>query len=115
MHLLQPHEVIHRVDQPEPRHGIQYGEFAPADEAAYAAAYSIIKRLDVLSVAIWRLANETQVFVFTLWRIGMVGSGRFTAIVYHDEKESALEYYALPDQVLDLNAPNWFALRSSSD
>ena len=117
MRLLLPHESVRRVEDPEPDFFAQQnGHFSPADEAAYAGAFAIKQRLGIPSVIVWRREGRNPSFSFVLWRIGMVGSGRSTSIVYHEEKESIFHRYDTPpDKALDLGVPNWFASRSSSD
>lgn len=116
MRLLLPHESVLRVHLSKPNDLHQQGQFSPADEAAYAGAFAIKQRLGIPEVIVWRRDDGNPVFTFVLWRIGMVGSGRLTAIHYHEGKESVFHRYDTPpDKALDLGVPNWFASRSSSD
>lgn len=116
MRLLLPHESVRRVRRSKQDYSVQYGQFSPMDEAAYAGAFAIKERLGISEVIVWRRDNGTPVFKFVLWRIGMVGSGRATSILYYEGNESVFHRYDTPpDKALDLGVPNWFASRSSSD
>ena len=116
MHLLLPYENVSRVRDSEPMHMIQQGEFSMEDEAAYAGAFAIKERLGISEVVIWRPDGGKPTFRFILWRIGMVGSGRFTSVEYNENKKKYFHRYNTPpDRALDLGGPDWFAFRSSSD
>ena len=116
MHLLMPHDSVHRVRGSKPTHFNQHGQFSPADEAAYAGAFAIKERLGISEVIVWRSDGKSPSFTFVLWRIGIAVSGRATSIRYNEEKESLIHHYDTPpDDALDLGAPNWFATRTSSD
>ena len=116
MHLLLPYENVSRVRDSEPMYMVQRGEFSMTDEAAYAGAFAIKERLGISEVVVWRLDGGKPTFRFIVWRIGMVGSGRFTSVEYNENKEKHFHRYNTPpDRALDLGDPNWFAFRSSSD
>ena len=116
MRLLLPHASIHRVELARPWYLVQHGRFSPADEAAYAGAFAIKRRLGISEVIVRRPEGRSPSFTFVLWRIGLAISGRSTSIHYDEDKASVLQYYGSPpDRALDLGAPNWAAVRSSSD
>lgn len=119
MRLLLPHQSIHRVWGAEPSSSQQYGKLSLEDEAAYAGTFSIMERLSIAEVIVWRRDGKGPAFDFVLWRIGIAVSGRFTFLRYsedRDERKARLAYWdSTPNQVLHLGDPGWFAIRSSSD
>lgn len=119
MRLLLPHESVHRVRHSRPSYADQDGRFSPADEAAYAGAFAIKRRLGISEVIVRRRDGKSVAFHFVLWRIGIAVSGRSTSLRYNeerDEKKTILANWGSPpNQALYLGEPGWFAIRSSSD
>ena len=115
--LLLPRHAIHRVSvrqRPNIDHLDQYGQFSEADEAAYATAVAIMRKLQIGGVVVWRLKNDIYTVDFTLWHAGLAISGYAIVLMFSPEW-SPLDWRTPPSDLKILEEKGWYAFKSSSD
>ena len=102
--LLLPHGAIRAVSprKPPDRHS-RYAPFSAADEAAYAEAAEMIRRLRISSVAVLRLNGTFKSMHFRLWRQAGIGNN----LIFRPGGPP-VQFNVPPGTVRALPDPGWY-------